>query len=235
MEQKRILIVDDEQDLCEILQFNLCSVGYEADVAYSAEEAVDKGIERYDLLLLDVMMPGLSGFELAQKLKADEQTASKPVIFITAKDTEDDTLQGFGLGADDYVKKPFSVREVVARVNAVLKRKPTPSLWPPSVSPRRREGRMVCNGLIVDTCSKTVTIDNVAVELTRTEFDLLTLLLSHRGQVFSRQELLDNVWPDDVIVTERTVDVNITRLRKKLGNYASCILTRQGFGYFFCE
>ena len=221
MKTKRILVVDDEQDLCEILQFNLNAAGYQADVAFSAEEAVSKGIEQYDLLLLDVMMPGLSGFELAQRLKTDEKTAHIPIIFITAKDAEDDTLQGFGLGADDYVTKPFSVREVVARVNAVLKRNQTQAKV------------LKYEELMVDTISKTVTIDDARVEVTRTEFDLLALLLSHRGQVFSRQELLDLVWPDDVIVTERTVDVNITRLRKKLGGYASCILTRQGFGYFF--
>ena len=221
MNQKRILIVDDEQDLCEILQFNLNAAGYEADVVFSAEEAVSKGIEQYDLLLLDVMMPGLSGFELAQRLKTDDKTAQIPIIFITAKDAEDDTLQGFGLGADDYVTKPFSVREVVARVNAVLKR-------------NQAQAKVLrYKGLVVDTISKTITIDDARVELTRTEFDLLALLLSHRGQVFSRQELLDCVWPDDVIVTERTVDVNITRLRKKLGGYTSCILTRQGFGYYF--
>lgn len=221
MEKKQILIVDDEQDLCEILQFNLNVAGYGTDVAFSAEEAIGKGIEQYDLLLLDVMMPGLSGFELAQRLKTDEKTTHIPIIFITAKDAEDDTLQGFGLGADDYVTKPFSVREVVARVNAVLKRNQTQAKV------------LKYEELMVDTISKTVTIDDAKVELTRTEFDLLALLLSHRGQVFLRQELLDLVWPDDVIVTERTVDVNITRLRKKLGGYASCILTRQGFGYFF--
>ena len=223
MEKKRLLVVDDEQDLCEILQFNLTSAGYMTDVAYSAEEAISKGIGHYDLLVLDVMMPGLSGFELAEQLKADNQTAHIPIIFITAKDTEDDTLQGFGLGADDYVTKPFSVREVVARVNAVLKRN------------QLNAKLLRYDGLVVDQNSKIVTIDHHVVELTRTEFDLLALLLSHRGQVFTRLELLDRVWPDDVIVTERTVDVNITRLRKKLGDYAACILTRQGFGYFFCE
>lgn len=221
MDQKRILIVDDEHDLCEIFLFNLTAAGYEADVAYSAEEAISKGIGGYDLLLLDVMMPGLSGFELAQRLKADEHTAHIPIIFITAKDTEEDTLRGFGLGADDYVTKPFSVREVVARVNAVLKRS-----LPPTMS-------LQYDSLLVDQSSKTVTIDNVTVDLTRTEFDLLALLLSRQGQVFSRQELIDRVWPDDVIVSERTVDVNITRLRKKLGDYASRIVTRQGFGYCF--
>lgn len=221
MEKKKILIVDDEQDLCEVLQFNLSVAGYEVDVAYSAEEAISRGIEQYDLLLLDVMMPVLSGFELAQKIKEDEKTGHIPIIFITAKDAEDDTLHGFSLGADDYVTKPFSIREVVARVNAVLKRN----------QPQTR--LLKYEELVIDQGSKTVTIYDDTVELTRTEFDLLALLLSHRGQVFSRQELLDSVWPNDVIVTERTVDVNITRLRKKLGSYASCILTKQGFGYFF--
>jgi DNA-binding response OmpR family regulator len=228
MEQKRVLIVDDEQDLCEILQFNLIAAGYEADVAYSAEEALDRlssihpqASHPFDLLLLDVMMPRLSGFELAERLKADEQTAQLPIIFLTAKDTEEDTLAGFRLGADDYVTKPFSVREVVARVNAVLKRNQPPTTL------------LQYEGLVVDQNSKTVSIDNIAADLTRTEFELLALLLSHRGRVFSRQELIDCVWPDDVIVTERSVDVSITRLRKKLGCYAACILTRQGFGYGF--
>ena len=218
---KKILIVDDEQDLCEILQFNLQAAGYEADVAYSAEEALLKDLPTFDLLLLDVMMPGLSGFELAKRLKADEQTAQIPIIFLTAKDTEDDTLTGFGLGADDYVAKPFSVREVVARVGAVLKRNA-----PTTIMLRHQ-------GLTVDLTTKSVAVDGVEVALTRTEFDLLALLLSHQGQVFSRQQLLDSVWPDDVIVTDRTVDVNITRLRKKLGAYAACIVTRPGFGYCF--
>ena len=218
---KKILIVDDEQDLCEILQFNLQAAGYEADVAYSAEEALLKDLPTFDLLLLDVMMPGLSGFELAKRLKADEQTAQIPIIFLTAKDTEDDTLTGFGLGADDYVAKPFSVREVVARVGAVLKRNA-----PTTIMLRHQ-------GLTVDLTTKSVAIDGMEVALTRTEFDLLALLLSHQGQVFSRQQLLDSVWPDDVIVTDRTVDVNITRLRKKLGAYAACIVTRPGFGYCF--
>ena len=232
MEKKRILIVDDEQDLCEILQFNLNAAGYEADVAYSAEEAQQQIVNSklsnckfYDLLLLDVMLPGQSGFELAERLKADAQTSHIPIIFLTAKDTEDDTLTGFGLGADDYVTKPFSVREVVARVNAVLKRN--------HPRPLQEEGRMQCDGLVVDTVKKNVTIDGNDIDLTRTEFDLLVLLLSHRGQVFSRRELIDSVWPDDVIVTERSVDVNITRLRKKMGAYAARILTRQRFGYCF--
>ena len=225
MEQKRILVVDDERDLCDILLFNLHAAGYQADAVYSAEEAIEAIQNRYDLLLLDVMMPGMSGFELAKRLKEDEQFRSIPIIFLTAKDTEDDMLQGFSLGADDYVTKPFSVREVMARVKAVLGR---------SLSqPLQKEGSVGYEGLVISVANKSVTIDGHLIALTRTEYELLHLLLGHRGQVFSRQQLLVNVWPQDVIVTERTVDVNIARLRKKLGRYAACLVSRTGFGYSF--
>lgn len=225
MEQKRILVVDDEQDLCDILLYNLRAAGYQAEAAYSAEEAIEKELSEYDLLLLDVMMPGMSGFELAQRLKGDEVTAAIPIIFLTAKDTEEDMLHGFGLGADDYVKKPFSVREVMARVKAVLSR----SL----PLPLQKEGSLEYEGLAMDLSHKSVTVDGEAVALTKTEFELLALLLSHRGEVFSRQQILDSVWPQDVIVTDRTVDVNVTRMRKKIGRYGQMIVSRQGFGYVF--
>ena len=233
MEQKQILVVDDERDLCDILLFNLRSAGYQAESVYSAEEALQQIDNRkssnsnlFDLLLLDVMMPGMSGFELARRLKEDEQTRQIPIIFITAKDTEDDTLQGFGLGADDYVTKPFSVREVVARVKAVLNRRPvrSPSAW---------EGNLRFEGIAINAANKTASVDGDPIALTRTEYELLHLLLSHRGQVFSRQQLLDEVWPQDVIVTERTVDVNIARLRKKLKHYGAYLVSRTGFGYCF--
>ncbi len=233
MEQKQILVVDDERDLCDILLFNLRSAGYQAEAVYSAEEALQQIDNRkssnsnlFDLLLLDVMMPGMSGFELARRLKEDEQARQIPIIFITAKDTEDDTLRGFGLGADDYVTKPFSVREVVARVKAVLNRRPvrSPSAW---------EGNLRFEGLAINAANKTASVDGDPIALTRTEYELLHLLLSHRGQVFSRQQLLDKVWPQDVIVTERTVDVNMARLRKKLGRFAACLVSRTGYGYVF--
>ena len=226
MDKKRILVVDDEQDLCDILAFNLEAVGFEVDCAYSAEEGLQKDLQTCDLLLLDVMMPGMSGFEMARQLKADQRTAGIPVIFLTARDGEDDVLQGFGIGADDYVKNPFSVKEVMARVKAVLNRNQTGT---------QQSENLTYKGLVVDNVSKTVTIDGAPVVFTRTEYDLLCLFLQHRGEVFSRQQLLDEVWPKDVIVTERTVDVNITRLRKKLGAYAACIVTRLGFGYTFEE
>ncbi len=204
MEQKRILIVDDERDLCDILLFNLHTAGYQAEAAYSSEQALKLELGDFDLLLLDVMMPGMSGFELARRLKEDEQTHHIPIIFLTAKDTEDDTLQGFSLGADDYVTKPFSVREVMARVKAVLSRSQSVADEP-----------TIYEGLAINAANKTVCIDGKPIALTRTEYELLYVLLIHRGQVFSRQQLLDKVWPQDVIVTERTVDVNIARLRKK--------------------
>lgn len=230
-EKKRILVVDDERDLCEIMLFNLHEAGYQTEAAYSAEEALQQiengklsNSKSFDLLLLDVMMPGMSGYELAEHLKKDEQTQHIPIIFLTAKDTEDDTLRGFALGADDYVTKPFSVREVMARVKAVLSRG------------RSKVGKQVVfEGLTISTENKHVTIDDKPISLTRTEYDILLLLLEHKGQVFNRKQLLEKVWPQDVIVTERTVDVNIARLRKKLGRYAPCLISRTGFGYSFEE
>lgn len=233
MEQKKILVVDDEQDLCEILCYNLSVAGFQAEAAYSAEEALAQlanskqpGSQCVDVLLLDVMMPGMSGFELARQLKADAQTASLPIIFLTAKDAEDDMLQGFGLGADDYIKKPFSVREVVARVRAVLNRSHT-------LSHPQQPSTVCFEGLVIDLDKKTVTVDGEQVALTKTEFEMLCLLLTHRGQVLSRQQVLDSIWPRDVIVTDRTVDVNIARMRKKIGRYGSLVVSRQGFGYIF--
>lgn len=222
--KQQILVIDDERDLCEILRFNLSSAGFEVHTAYSGEEALAKGIFNYDLLLLDVMMPDMSGFELAARLKQDAGTADVPIIFLTALSDEEDTLHGFDLGADDYIAKPFSVREVVARVKAVLGRT---SVSASSVQELRHES------LVMDLTKMTVTVDGQPVLLTKTEFEILKVFLENRGQVFSRQELLDKVWPRDVVVTDRTVDVNITRMRKKIGRYSSCIVTRHGFGYLF--
>lgn len=225
MKKQQILVVDDERDLCEILRFNLTNVGYVVDIATSGEEALRKEVSRYDLILLDVMMPGMSGFEFAQKIKLNPATADIPIIFLTALGTEPDMLHGFELGADDYIAKPFSIKEVKARVKAVLGRT--------SPSPIAEKTLLRYEGLKVDLQKMTVVVDGEAVALTRTELDILQLLLSNRGQVFSRQEILEQVWPKDVVVTDRTVDVNITRMRKKIGRYSSCIITRHGFGYQF--
>lgn len=220
-----ILIVDDDIDLCEILSFNLSTQGYNVHVAHSALDALKLINNGIDLILLDVMMPGMSGFEFARVLKDDSLWSSIPIIFLTAKDTEGDMLQGFNLGADDYIAKPFSIKEVMARVKAVLNR--THKNEPQPLH------HLAYEGLVIDTTAKTVTIDNEPTQLTKTELELLLFLLSHRGQVFSREELLENVWPNNVVVTLRTVDVNITRLRKKMGQYASHIITKTGYGYSF--
>lgn len=223
----RILVVDDEQDLCEILKFNLETEGYLVETANSAEEALEKDIASYNLLLLDVMMGGMSGFQLAKQLKNSEVTAHIPIIFLTARDTENDTVTGFNLGADDYISKPFSIREVMVRVRAVLRR-----------TASRLEGAeepafISYQGLLLNLDKKSVSVDGEDVPFTKTEFELLRLLLEERGRVFSRQELIDRVWPKDVLVLDRTVDVNITRMRKKIGKFAKCIVTRLGFGYYF--
>ncbi|HCD65633.1 MAG TPA: DNA-binding response regulator [Prevotella sp.] len=223
----RILVVDDEQDLCEILKFNLETEGYQVETANSAEEALEKDIASYNLLLLDVMMGGMSGFQLAKQLKNSEVTAHIPIIFLTARDTENDTVTGFNLGADDYISKPFSIREVMVRVRAVLRR--TASKLEGAEEP----AVISYQGLLLNLDKKSVSVDGEDVPFTKTEFELLRLLLEERGRVFSRQELIDRVWPKDVLVLDRTVDVNITRMRKKIGKFAKCIVTRLGFGYYF--
>ena len=226
MEQKhKILVVDDEQDLLEILKFNLETEGYEVATATSAEEALHLNLGDFNLLLLDVMMGGMSGFAMARKLKDNPSTAAIPIIFLTARDTENDTLTGFSLGADDYISKPFSIREVLVRVRAVLRRTADPST--------QQSNTLRYQGIEMNLDKKTVSIEGEDIPFTKTEFELLHLILDERGRVFSRQELIDRVWPKDVLVLDRTVDVNITRLRKKIGPYAKCIVTRLGFGYYF--
>lgn len=215
----RILVVDDEEDICAILKFNLSKEGYEVVTANSAEEALTLDIASFNLLLLDVMMGGMSGFDLTGKLKTDPKTAGVPVIFITARDTEDDAVEGLDLGADDYISKPFSIREVVSRVKAVLRR--TAAI--PDAS----------TGIFIDDEKKVVTVDGAAVALTRIEYEIFRLLFTNKGKVFPREDILSKVWPDDVIVTDRTVDVNITRLRKKIGEYGNRIVSRHGFGYLY--
>ena len=224
---KRILVVDDEQDLCEILSFNLETEGYQVDTANSAEEALQMDVPSYHLLLLDVMMGGMSGFQMAKHLKENPVTANIPIIFLTARDTENDTVTGFNLGADDYISKPFSIREVMVRIRAVLRRTAEQN------GTAEEPTTIGYQGLLLNLDKKTVSIDGENVPFTKTEFELLRLLLEEKGRVFSRQELIDRVWPKDVMVLDRTVDVNITRMRKKVGRFAKCIVTRLGFGYYF--
>lgn len=226
MNDYRILVVDDEEDLCEILKFNLENEGYEVDTANSAEEALKMDIGSYHLLLLDVMMGEISGFKMANILKKDKKTAQVPIIFITAKDTENDTVTGFNLGADDYISKPFSLREVIARVKAVLRRTATPET-------DKAPEQITYERLVIDITKKKVCIDGEEVSLTKKEFEILFLLLQNKGRVFSREDILARIWSDEVYVLDRTIDVNITRLRKKIGTYGKRIVTRLGYGYCF--
>jgi DNA-binding response OmpR family regulator len=219
----RILVVDDEADIREILQFNLENEGYQIDVADSAEEALRILSPAHQLILLDVMMGGISGFKLADQLRKDGNQT--PVIFLTARDTENDMLTGFSIGGDDYISKPFSIKEVTARVKSVLKRF--------HLHDKEPGGILQVKDLIIDTRTKTLSIAGARVELTKTEYNILLLLIQNEGELFSRTAILDKAWGNDGIVLERTVDVHITRLRKKIGAYADCIVNRTGYGYMF--
>ena len=226
MNTNRILVVDDEEDLCEILKFNLENEGYYVDTANSAEEALKLNISSYNLLLLDVMMGEISGFKMANILKKDKNTSNIPIVFITAKDTENDTITGFNLGADDYISKPFSIREVISRVKAVIRRTANTTV-------KENTDQVIYNGLVIDTTKKKVSIDGNEISLTKKEFEILLLLLQNIGRVYAREDILSKIWSEEVYVLDRTIDVNITRLRKKIGDYGKYIVTRLGYGYCF--
>lgn len=221
-----LLVVDDEEDLCEILQFNLEAEGYNVDTVYSAEEALTLDLTQYDLLLLDVMMGKISGFKMASMLREKSETADLPIIFLTAKDTENDMLTGFNLGADDYIPKPFSIRQVLARVKAVLRRSK-------ESKGEKDKNILTYKTLKLDIEQIKVYIDGNEIALTKKEFEILRLFLENINHVFTRDEFLTKIWKEEVYVLDRTIDVNITRLRKKIGEYGKNIVTRLGFGYCF--
>ena len=226
----KILVVDDELDICEILQYNLETEGYEVVTTNSAEEALELPLQEFALILLDVMMGEISGFQMARMMKDNPVTAQIPIIFITALDGEDNLMKGLNIGADDYIAKPLSMKEVKARVRAVLRR---------SVQSQSQQtvaaanNRIYYEGITLDLNAKTVTIDGEELICTKLEFELLSFFLQHPGTVFSREDLLKYCWPQNVLVLDRTVDVNITRLRKKIGRYGKQIKTRVGYGYCF--
>lgn len=238
MADKRILVVDDEEDLCEILQFNLELEGYTVDVAHSAEEALRLRLSDYALVLLDVMMGEISGFKMAKMMREDEQLKRVPIIFVTARDAENDLVTGFNLGADDYISKPFSIKEVMLRVKAVMRRTAVVAPKDKEVISfaklnRREENMVGYEGIIMNLESKTVVVDGRDIAFTKREFELLKLFVENPNKVFSREEILKLVWHDDVCVLDRTVDVNITRVRKKIGQYGANLVSRQGYGYSF--
>ena len=219
----RILVVDDEQDHREILEFNLSSEGFQIDAVASAEEALSMPLDEYDLILLDVMMGGMSGYRMADIIRK-ERKLGIPIIFLTAKGAENDLLTGFNVGGDDYISKPFSIKEVVVRINAVLKR---------GKFSTGKSGTIKYKDLKLDVDKKITYINKKEIELTKKEFEILILLLKNKGSYLTRNDILGNIWNNGVVVTDRNVDVNITRLRKKIGKYGSCIKGRSGYGYCF--
>lgn len=230
MTTNRILIVDDEETLCEVLKLNLENEGYDVDIAFSAEQALSYDLRKYSLILLDIMMGGISGIKMAKMLKSDMVTAHIPIIFCTARDSEDDMVMGLNLGADDYIMKPYTIRNVIARVKSVLRRTSTNK---PIAATAEKHNMLQVEGLQLDLEFKRCTVDGEEIKLTRKEFELLAYLISHRGQICSREQILNRVWSNEVVVLDRTIDVNITRLRSKIGAYGSYIVTRSGFGYGF--
>ena len=244
MAKQRILIVDDEEDICMILSYSLQKAGYEVLVAHSAEEALANyklRIKNYevDLILLDIMMGEMSGLEMAERLKSENGKVKSenhipPIIFLTALSDEDTVLQGFKLGADDYISKPFRIAEVLARVTAVLRRTEVMRLsGDQAIRQENDDNCIVFEGIIVNKADMSLKVDGEAVVMTRKEIELLCYLLTHRGQILSREHLLQNVWDSNGFVLERTVDVHITHLRKKLGQYGKRIVTKSGYGYMF--
>ena len=229
MTTERILIVDDEETLCEVLQLNLENEGYDVDIAFSAEQALTLDLKQYSLILLDIMMGEISGIKMAKMLKADINTADIPIIFCTARDTEDDMVMGLNLGADDYIMKPYTIRNVIARVKSVLRR----ASGGKTTTKEEKVDVLKVEGLHLDLEFKRCIVDGEEVKLARKEFELLAYLISHRGKICSREQILSRVWSDEVVVLDRTIDVNITRLRSKIGTYGSYIVTRSGFGYGF--
>ena len=226
----RILIVDDEETLCEALRFNLEAEGYRVDTANSAEQVLAMDVSGYDLLLLDIMMGEISGIQLAKILKANPATAAIPIIFCTAKDTEDDMVSGLELGADDYIMKPYSLRNVLARVKTVLRR-----ARPSANSTRYSEEAVSFQGLHIMPSKKVCLVDGEEVKLPKKEFEILLKLVRNIGRIFTREEILKEIWPEEVVVLDRVVDVNVTRIRQKIGRYGKHLKSRSGYGYGFME
>ena len=229
-ETKRILVVDDEETLCDVMAFNLEAEGYVVEKAYSAEEALAYDLSEFDLILLDIMMGEISGLQLVRIMRSNPATASVPVIFCTAKDAENDMIRGLDTGADDYITKPYSLQTVLARIRTVLRR--ASSSRDNTYSSSTPMLTVQFMGLQLSRRTHTCMVDGEVVRMPRKEFEILFRLLSDRNRVFSRAELLSEVWPGETVVADRAVDVNVTRIRQKIGRY---IITRSGYGYGFMD
>ncbi len=236
--RSKILIIDDEESLCEILQFNLRKEGYDVDIALSAEAALAMDLTPYSLFIVDIMMDKLSGFDFAARVRNMPAVEYTPIIFCSALVGEDEKVMGLNIGGDDYITKPFNIPEVKARVRAVLRRSAFQSAQSQPMQPAKPaelESNVEYGSLTIDRNKKTCTLNGEPIQLTRTEYDLLLFFLTHRARIYSREEIIDQVWGGDVVISNRTIDTNIARLRKKIGDYGNCIVTRQGFGYGFKE
>lgn len=233
----KILVIDDEEALCEILKFNLEKAGYDVDCAYSAEEALEKDLNVYNLMIVDIMMETLSGFDFAKRVRNNPETEFIPIIFCSALSGEDDTVMGLNIGGDDYITKPFVISEVLARVQAVLRRSRMNAVTAarPAADDSNYVSDIKFEGLSIDRNEKLCYMDGNELNLTRTEYDILLFFLTHRNRIYSREELIEKIWDSNVVVTTRTIDTNIARLRKKIGDYGNNIVTRLGFGYGFKE
>lgn len=233
----KILVIDDEEALCEILKFNLEKAGYDVDCAYSAEEALEKDLNVYNLMIVDIMMETLSGFDFAKRVRNNPETEFIPIIFCSALSGEDDTVMGLNIGGDDYITKPFVISEVLARVQAVLRRSRMNAVTAgrPAADDSNYVSDIKFEGLSIDRNEKLCYMDGKELNLTRTEYDILLFFLTHRNRIYSREELIEKIWDSNVVVTTRTIDTNIARLRKKIGDYGNNIVTRLGFGYGFKE
>lgn len=223
LDLKSILIIDNDKALCEALSFSLKKEGFFVDVSHSAEEALKLSLTDYALLISETILPGMSGVDLIHKLKSDFETSHIPVILCSTKDSDDDIADGLNFGADDYITKPFPMRVALARVKAVIRR----------TSENTSRRNITFENLELDLDSKVCTLAGRAIKMPRKEFEILALLITHRGRIFTREEILTRIWPNQVVVLDRVVDVNITRLRSKIGHYGRHIITRSGYGYGF--
>ena len=232
----KILVVDDEASIVEILKYNLEVEGYEVDYAYSAIEALGKNLEDYDLFFLDIMMDGMSGYDFAKLIRGRETLKYVPIIFCSALSGEDERIRGLNIGGDDYITKPFRIRELIARTRSVLRRADVSKrILEQNAAENSSEKDISFKGLHINFNSRLCKIDDVPVKLTKTEFELAYFFFSHRNNIYSRQEIIANIWDNEEEVSTRAIDTNITRLRKKLGPYGDCIITRLGYGYGFEE
>lgn len=243
----KILVIDDEEPLCDILKFNLQKEGYIVDCSYSAEEALDRDdLLSFDLFIVDIMMEQISGYDFVQRLRSMKGVDQTPVIFCSALTDEDDKVTGLNIGGDDYITKPFIISEVLARVRAVLRRSMKQAQFHHEDAPSDASGNeekritdllpdVIFRDIRIDQNAKALFLFDREIPLTRTEYDLLLFFVSHRNRIYSRDEIMRSVWPDGLMVSQRAIDTNLSRLRRKLGDYGKHITSRQGFGYGFKE